>query len=265
LPLILSPWVRALIAFGVHVSTDIAWQLYQQFYRRQDAPPVELRRAQLIWTPQGAGNIGEDVRVSTFDFLNITDGEPDTSWTAADFINAETRLVNFWNAIKARYTQGIKLEQIRWYAIGPNIVHSGPPRRVLPLNLPGTAAANESQLPPQVALTMTERTEAPRSWGRVYLPAPSQAQNADGRAAASLIAAVANAAVPLYTEFGTEEIVPVVWSPAKDVRGTAKGGTLPAQPPRALTVSKIQVDNVWDVIRSRRFREGIAKEVRPLP
>jgi hypothetical protein len=263
LPLILSPWVRALIAFGVHVSTDIAWQLYQQFHREQNVAPVELRRAQLVWEEVGSANLGEDVRVSTFDFLNITGGVPDNSWTAADFINAETRLVNFWNAIKPRYAPNLALKQIRWYAIGPTIVHSGPPRRVLPLNLPGTAASGQDQLPPQVALSMSERTEAPRSWGRVFLPAPSMQQCFTGRASSQFITAVADAAVPLYTDFGTEEIVPVVWSPAKEARGTAKGGSLPAQPPRVLTVSKVQVDNIWDVIRSRRYRENIVRQVRP--
>jgi len=48
-------------------------------------------------------------------------------------------------------------------------------------------------------------------------------------------------------------MVPVVWSIAKPERPKAGGGTLPAAPAVAYEVTSLQMDNLFDVIRSRRY------------
>ncbi|HVJ22527.1 MAG TPA: hypothetical protein VM756_01175, partial [Burkholderiales bacterium] len=51
----------------------------------------------------------------------------------------------------------------------------------------------------------------------------------------------------------------VVYSPAKPERPKKPSGTLPATVARALTVDTIQVDDIPDVIRSRRFNKTLLR------
>jgi hypothetical protein len=261
--ILLSPWVRFLIYWGAAAGTDLLWQLYQGLTREQNVPPTELRRAMLVFDHPTAPLMGEDARITTIDFLNVTDGAPDSSWTAADYNNVNARITTFWNEIKPYYSEKTRLREIRYYAIGPEIERSGPPRHVHVLNsLGGHTGAGSTPLPPQVAVTVTERTQSPGRWGRLYLPAPSVGQCQDGYLQAGPQGAIATAYANLVNAHGEEEIVPVVTSKAKPARTTKKGSTLPAQPWAAMSISRVQVDNIFDVMRSRRYREGITREIR---
>jgi hypothetical protein len=64
---------------------------------------------------------------------------------------------------------------------------------------------------------------------------------------------------------------PVVYSAAKPVRQTAAEkrtgatpGSLPAVPARALAITNYQVDDVPDVIRTRRWNEPLIRDQNPV-
>jgi hypothetical protein len=103
-------------------------------------------------------------------------------------------------------------------------------------------------MPPQVALSVTERTPVRKRWGRFYLPyIDSTVISGAGTIGGSTCTAVADAVETCYAACFTAELVPVVWSP------TVK---------RAYGVTSIQVDNIFDVIRSRRYVTPTIREVR---
>src|SRR5680860_875867 len=70
-----------------------------------------------------------------------------------------------WAQIQARISNKYKVDRVVGYAEtpGPN-----PPVGEADLNVLGSATSNP--LPPQVSLTVTERTNLRRNWGRIYIP-----------------------------------------------------------------------------------------------
>jgi len=103
-------------------------------------------------------------------------------------------------------------------------------------------------------MTITEITSMQRHWGRFYLPAPiASSLDADGRILTAKVDQILTAAHTLYTNSLYDSYVPVVWSIQKPDRPKANGGTLPAAPAVAYQVGSLQMDNLFDVIRSRRW------------
>jgi hypothetical protein len=152
---------------------------------------------------------------------------------------------------------------MRWYKFGPEIVPPQEPVRVIEWDVDGTASG--SALPPQVAVSVTEMTSSRRAWGRFYLPFNALANtDAQGRIATASLTLIADKLDAMYETCLAAGLIPVVYSPAKPERETAGGGTLPAIEARALTVDKLQVDDVFDVIRSRRWKAPLLKVQRAI-
>src|SRR4051794_20634981 len=61
---------------------------------------IGARRAQLVFTRTPPGTGSEDVAVMHFDFLNMTSGEPDDTWTAADYTTLQADIAAWWTGIK---------------------------------------------------------------------------------------------------------------------------------------------------------------------
>jgi hypothetical protein len=222
--------------------------------------PFELRKAQVRWGRYSSAAAGTDDAVTTHHFIKLSGGAPTDAWVAADFIAAEARLTTFWEVIDDYYDATTTLKQIRWYKAGPSIAPPQSPVRIVDPNNPGQTAGLD-QLPPQVAMSVTEKTSDLKSWGRFYLPAPSTgtlAQN-KGRMGGTFQAVLADAADAMYEGFITDGTPAVVYSAAKAARTTAGGTTLPAISARALGVLQIQVDDLFDVIRSRRWNEPLLR------
>jgi hypothetical protein len=168
----------------------------------------------------------------------------------------------FWTAVQDRYRPTTILDQYRWYAVGPEIEEAlgapgrtGPPRRIVDVEIAGThSTSGVGSLPPQVAVSVTEQTSDPQAWGRFYMPAPAaEWVTTYGRVHSTFHTALANAADTLYEACVTAGAIPVVYSSAKPERETKAGTTLPPKDARALTVDQLQVDDLYDVIRSRRW------------
>jgi hypothetical protein len=126
---------------------------------------------------------------------------------------------------------------------------SGPPQIVYSMITPGTGITYQA---PQVALTTTERTTYPAHWGRNYWPHPSGAGiQAGGYLAAANVDAWCTAVRDCYSALMAAEYFPVV--PITQVNGVTTRGLL--------TVTQLQMDNLFDVIRRRRPSKSTYKKV----
>lgn len=227
----------------------------------------ETRKLHVLFgrTPGGTGL--DDDAMFTIHFAKLAAGAPVSEWLEADFTAIEAALDTWWGTIKARYPAGTILKQFRWYAAGPQIEEAlggpgrtGPPRRVVDRNVAGTNTTS-AHMPPQVAVSVTERTSDRSAWGRYYLPAPGAVGNLEltGRIPPSVQAIYADAGDALYETAAAASTPAVVYSTAKPARETAAGTALPARGARILTVDTVQVDDVYDVIRSRRWKTPLLR------
>jgi len=162
------------------------------------------------------------------DILPITDQGRD------DFVQ---NFNTFWEAIDQYVTQQIRLTQLRFYDVqsGPGI-DMGDPVRVVEYNNVGTGSSGP--LPPQVAVSVTFKTAHRLRWGRFYLPGPTRAMcDNSGRLDPVAAQDIANAAAALANRGGTGAALTVFsrkhWNHED--------------------VEQVQVDDIFDVIRRRRF------------
>jgi hypothetical protein len=225
----------------------------------------EVRRLQVNWAVDSGDLAGEDVRVCTFHFLKLANNVPQGTWDAGDFEAVETAFDAFWaTGISGYYRNSTKLAEYRWYREGPNLEPPLPPVRTVTKNVSGISSTNP-QLPPQTALTVTERSGTHKNWGRFYLPAPSTlAMGNLGRPATSFLNDVASAADTLYEACRTANVPVVIYGRALPERPKKPSGMLPPRPARALTVDDLQVDDLWDVQRSRRYSRPLLRVQRQI-
>jgi hypothetical protein len=215
---------------------------------------------QLRWKRDGGLAGGTDDAVTTHHFVYAPGGTPSDTWASAQFEAVEAALATLWGVLDFAYSNVSGPKQARWYKFGPAIVPPQAPVRILDLTLSGTSAGTTLQMPPQVALSVTEKTTDPKSWGRFYLPAFIQPIGTQyGRLDASNQGAIADAVDAFYEACIAASVFPVVYSSAKPERQTAGGSTLPARGARALPVKQIQIDDVFDVIRSRRWSDPLLR------
>lgn len=209
-----------------------------------------------------------DRYVNTFDVVNITNGAVDNSWTAQDLDDLHAGLMLLVTAVRAQMSQGMRIKEIRYYQMYFNPIipvderppdwkddpygHSGPPVRVTAINGAGDVAG--FSLPPQVAVSVTEKTAYPRHWGRTYLPPLHvNAVAASGYISAQVVANIADGVSNMFASLHQDELYPVV--PVVQVDKEPFRGLL--------TVNEIQVDNVFDVIRRRRSATTTQRVTRP--
>jgi hypothetical protein len=209
----------------------------------------EGRRMQVEWELSATG-VEVTTAITTHDFINITDDETDNTWVDEDFEAVEDAWSEFYDDITAMLNDEVRVVEARWYKFGPQINPTAedpqPAVRVHEVNDAMSGAG--APLPPQVAISVTERTPVRKRWGRFYLPYPdSTVISGAGTVGGSTCTALADAIELAYEACITAEIIPVVWSP------TVK---------RAYAVTMLQVDNIFDVIRSRRYTTPTVREQR---
>lgn len=215
----------------------------------------ELRKLTMKWKRTPATGVPQDAAMCTFHFINLTGGLPDASWTTGDYTTVENAADTFWNALKVLHLAQTELTEYHWRADGPAFRPFGsslsPTLRITPKAVAGSAASG-TQLPPQCAITVTETTastfvvedvegvgaQTRNRWGRYYLPAPTHGGCSNGRVEPGYQTTIANAAEAFYEACVTGGIHPVVYSPTTG---------------HAWSVLEIHVDDIFDVIRSRRY------------
>ena len=191
--------------------------------------------------------------VTTHDFINITDDQTDNTWTGDDFDAVEDAFSQALADLSTYMHDGCLCVEGRWYKFGPSInpTQQDPqaPVRIHQFNDPG--GVTDSGMPHQIAVSVTERTPVRKRWGRFYLPGIAKSQvSLAGAIGTAATAAFADAFEDFYGTCYANEHIPVVWSP------TVK---------RAYAVTMVQVDNVLDVIRSRRMDAPTDRQQRPTP
>lgn len=237
------------------------------------AEPFELRKVHMMWTVDSNDVAGEDVRVCTFHLLKLAGGNPSAAWLEADFTEAFDGFNAWWTSLKAYYAANTVWTAFKVYKSGPAIA---PPQ--VPVysweGAGGGGSGGGSALPPQVAITCTERAGTKAHWGRFYLPAPSALATVlgtTGRLHATFQNAVADITDTLYQTLKAADLLPVVYRPPLPVRQTAAEkrlgvlpGSLPARSGSAWSIDEISVDNVFDVIRSRRYDRPTSRSDRDI-
>jgi hypothetical protein len=203
---------------------------------------TNVRRCTIIWD-RSAYSMD---RVQThIDFMNITAGAPDDTWTAGDFTTVEGAIDAFWGSVKSMYHTGTVLSELRWYRVGPGAAPPEPTVRVQPRSVAGTSGTGP--MPQQVAVTISLRTALRKHWGRMYLPVPTITQLAAGGLLSSVaVDAYAAAFNTLVTTVETADFYPVVYSRTKQ---------------RAYAVNRVVVDNVADIQRRRRPEKATYQKV----
>jgi len=206
-----------------------------------------VRRAVLTWDRTNAVT-GSDPAESHFDFLNLTGGNPDDTWTSTDYTTLEGYLDTFVTAFKALIPNGYKLTQYAWYRHGPSINPPNPAERVTTRSVAGTGSSNF--MPPQTACSVTFRHAVRRSWGRTYLPglAGLNYNGGTGRFTTTAVDTIANAADALLTSSVGSDFPMVVTSVHLNA---------------VLYIEHIEVDDNPDVIRRRRWKQASYKKIVP--
>lgn len=229
-----TSYLISLIDFGEENHDPLLWSRYQHVFTRS--------------TPTGTS---EDVAVVTMDIVNITGGAVDATWTTGDENTVATALTTFWASVMANCHTGLTWKELRRYELTFNdmsnpkpFAPSGPPKRIWTPMTSGTGTG--SPLPYQCAATITERTPWPKHWGRMYIPGVVQGKvDANGRWTSATVSSLANAYSTLATSLqsaGFFLIVPVTQVDKVPTRGI-------------LNVTSVQVDDIPDVMTSRRARQ----------
>lgn len=258
----LSTMLSEATATTVHVTTYNA--------------PFEVRRVQLSWELDGGALSKEDVRVCTFHLMKLAAGVPTDAWVAGDFTTAKNAFEAWWTAVKIWFPDNLSWTSLKFYKEGPAIEPPQPPVFSQGYALIGGSVA--VCLPPQVAMSVTEKAGDVRHWGRFFLPAPAvsktgpvDALSSFGRWSAAIIADIGAATETMYETLNAASLQVVVYRAPLPVRQTSaekRAGTLPGSLPAragsAWSVTDLQVDDVVDVIRSRRFDAPLTRSVRAI-
>lgn len=265
-PPTLPLWAKVLWYIAETVAIGVGWKLFD--YGQEivgvltdvdAAEATEWRRISVHWDDNSSAELADD-QYHTFDVVNYTGGQIDSTWNDADHEYVSSCINNFLVAIQPNICSRYTAKQISAYRMAYNaysnpkpFAESGPPVHVTPLNMPGTGGA---AMPPQVCTTISERTAVRANWGRTYLPTlGSGTIGADGRVTTVVVDALANAYDTLALSLHSQDFFLVVPSTSSN-----------KSPVRALqNVSEIAVDNVVDVHRSRRHKVATHKLILPTP
>lgn len=197
---------------------------------------------------RSAQNPDEDSAIFTIHIRGIVSGLPDQLGSIAnDDRAAYAAAVNtFWDNIQGYVSTKVNLVAVKFYEMGDDPDDQmGPPVQVVNgTNLGGSSA---QVLPPQMASSVTLKHPSTGGvgktgsrWGRIYVPGVTVAAlDANGRFNDTYITLLVGSAQAL-------------WQPvngANGVRGTIWSRKLWQH----FDPSSLQVDDVPDVIRSRRF------------
>lgn len=200
-----------------------------------------------------------DRMVTTLDLANITGGAIDSTWTAADYTTVDAQLHTLANVWAAECANHVAFVGAKYYVRAFNdmgnpkpFVIGGPPEHMFTTQTNGLGGAPQA---PQVSVTTTEKTPFPHHWGRNYWPTPSATLcSPSGRISVVNVDAIATGISNVYNGLMAAEFFPVV--PVTQVQ---------KQPWRGLlTVTSVQVDDVFDVQRRRRSHAAQYKKVLPV-
>lgn len=203
---------------------------------------IGVRRATLIFD-RSAETVSDDTCEMHFDFVNFTGGNPDDTWTNADYTTLETALTTWHTAVKSNIATGTKLARFSWHRVGPGVPKPNPAERITDITTPVAGTATRA-CAPQIAMAISLRTPVRKSWGRTYLPWAAAAAS-NGRASTSEADALVASTITLAAAAKSNDFGLVVTSAALN---------------SALLVENIVCDTTFDIIRRRRWKHTSYKK-----
>lgn len=220
----------------------------------------ELRRFLARFTRTPAGGTQEDDAYIGCHFGKVSGGSFDPAWVAGDYSAVESAFDTLWATLKTFNPSSVVLAEYRWFKSGPEWEPAdedgpyNPAERSTARAVAGTNVSS-TQLPPQLALTVTKIVSVRKRWGRVYLPAPMQSSLSDatGRLASANLATILAAWVTFMNSCRTAGKRPVVFSRGKAGYTTPKGNVIGAHAATAYEITQLRMDNLFDVQRRRRW------------
>ena len=141
---------------------------------------------------------------TNFHIREVVAGAPDilpvTDEGRQNFVND---LASWWAVLQSHVHINVFLQEARFYDVPSTAgVDMGDPVLIHTFNSPGTSAAN--LLPPQVALSVTFKTQNRKRWGRSYMGGfTSLASDATGRITQPIMTDLATAYQHLTNRSGT--------------------------------------------------------------
>lgn len=207
-------------------------------------PSVAL--LQSVFTRAPTGGVSEDIALCTHHVRSDA-----ASLDATEAARVEGFMSTFWSSLLPWLPSYVVLDQFRWYQLDTSGHTMGAPARVTDKNLIGSLTAGENVLPPQVSVTVTEVSTARRRWGRFYVPGPlkSDLSGSDGRLKPTYVDALADNAELLYHNVNRSV-------------GSEHFCTKPRLDGSFQLVSDIQVDNILDIQRRRRWERPTLRDKR---
>lgn len=253
-----------------------AFRDYVQHYRDETlewlgvmTPPNDTWRQLSAHWKWNASTDPKDDMYCTFDIMNVTGGALDPSWTTADYTSVESKFDTFFASVAAVQTSGITLIEYRWYIRSFNdysnpkpFAPHGSPERLTTKAIVGTAGV--TSMAPQTAMSVTEKTNFPRNWGRFYIPGICQVVVASGvpKITSTYVDSIATAYSTLNSSLASSQFQLVV--PITRLGTGSRGDPGAGTPNRRLSmVQSVKVDNVFDVIRRRRTHAVTYSKVLP--
>jgi len=164
-------------------------------------------------------------------------------------ITATNAIKAFWSACAPFLHNTHKLREVKWYDLSNTAPHKTTfIESIKTGTAPGTPGSSGGLfLPPQVAVSVTLKTNLRKHWGRFYLPGLTGTQLDDNGHRGALLPAtcdaIAAAAATLCQQTNGPTVI--VWSQ------TAGSATF---------IDHVQVDDVIDVIRRRRMKVATYKK-----
>ena len=182
----------------------------------------------------------EDVAVMTCHIREVQQGLPDifpmTDAARDDFIS---NVATWWAVVKGHMTQHITFRELRFYDVPSTPgADMGDPVKVQAVA--EAATGTSGALPPQVSLSITFRTSKRKTWGRFYLPGPARSLCDDKGRIDSAAADSILTATHALTNRSDSGASLVVFSRKEWTHHDPQ---------------LIQIDDIFDVIRTRRYRE----------
>jgi hypothetical protein len=206
---------------------------------------VGVRRVSL-YIDRATADVGADPAFMHFDVLNTTSGSPDDTWIAADYNAVESALGSLAGAMATWMPTGYKVTEFIWHRVGTGVSKPNPAERTTIVTTPVTGTGGARSLP-QTSCSLTFRTGVRRSWGRTYMPLGDQPISFQ-RVPAATVDAIATAVNAFVTSLASSDMHLVVVS--KPLASS-------------LNVEHIEVDDVADVIRRRRWKQTKYRKILP--
>lgn len=231
-------WGRWLVtaAAAVYANWDEITSLFDRVEVDESQPIFGYRYVAVIGQKDAAAGVWTQRAQYSVAFVNVTGGDPDYTWTTADFQAIESGSEAMWTALASKVPTTYRLEEHRWYAFGPGVTPPNPVHRYVTLGTPivGTSSAATHM---SAACAGTIKTTLRKHWGRFYFPVSVSICDAAGRLSVGQADALAAAYRTWLMSGSGQGVFPCVYDSTRHV---------------VHGMTALQVDDIPDVIRRRR-------------